>query len=359
MAYPRLSAKGSPFARGGEYGAQARREIAHCIASYRALWRHRAGLEWDTALGQASRFQGAIARFAPECIDEMRGIAHGAGVPYEHILALNCRSELMFAAQNKAGECTSFAVAREGRLIVGQNWDWVPFAREVAVVLSVEERYTTVVEAGMLAKVGFNAAGLVLCTNTLVSTTDTARSGVPYHVILRRLLDMETFADARSLLESTERALSANYLIGHRDGQVGNFECAGGGRATMRFTEPQDGVIAHANHFLDRHLAATDSYVRQHPHSLTRCADLRKSLETARTVEALKAALRNHDHAPNGVCSHPDPEANPLNARTTVASMVADLTAGDVWIADGPPCSNDYRLVALGQVVAAVDAQDR
>ena len=340
--YPRIAAGGSAFARGQQYGSQARREIAHCIASYRALWRHRAGLEWDTALAHASRFQGAIHAFAPDCIDEMRGIAHGAGVAYESILALNCRSELMFAAASKAGECTSFAVVDQGRLFIGQSWDWVPFARELAVVLSVEGAYTTVVEAGMLAKIGFNAAGLVLCTNTLVSATDTAKSGVQYHIILRRLLDMRTFAEARHLLETTERALSANYLVGHRDGQVANFEGAAGGRATLRITEPKNGVLAHSNHFLDPALAEADSYVRQHPHSITRLADLRKSLATARSMDALKTALKNHDHAPNGVCSHPDPGANPLNARTTVASMVADPTAGEMWIADGPPCSHEY-----------------
>ena len=40
--------------------------------------------------------------------------------------------------------------------------------------------YATVVEAGMVAKIGFNAAGLGLCTNTLVSARDAGRRGVPY-----------------------------------------------------------------------------------------------------------------------------------------------------------------------------------
>ena len=53
--------------------------------------------------------------------------------------------------------------------------------------------------------------------------------------------------------------------------------------------------------------------------------------------------LRSHDHAPNGVCGHPDPAANPLQARTTVASVIADLSAGVAWTLD-----NDSRIGLIG-----------
>jgi isopenicillin-N N-acyltransferase-like protein len=360
MSFPRVVARGAPFARGEQYGAQARERIALCIRSYQALFALRAGLDWPSALGRAARFEPAIAAFAPDCIDEMRGIAKGAGARYEEILALNCRSELMFAALRGTGrvppgECTSFAVlpsaSANGHLLIGQNWDWVPFARDVSVLLTVEREsapgFTTVVEAGMLAKVGLNTAGLAVCTNTLVSTTDNAASGIPYHIILRALLDCESFDAAQDLLSTTERALSANYLIGHSSGEAANFEAAAGGRATLRITGASNGFISHANHFLDPVLAKSDSYVRLHRHSLTRLESMRKALHAGITVEDLKTVLRSHDHAPNGVCGHPDPKANPLQARTTVASVIADLATGEAWITSGPPCTRDYETVRI------------
>lgn len=363
MGFPRVVARGAGFARGEQYGAQARARISQCIRSYQSLFALRAGLAWPSALEHARRFEPAVGAFAPECIEEMRGIAQGAGVSYDEILALNCRSELMFAALRATrrvppGECTSFAVlpsaSANGHLLIGQNWDWVPFAREVSVLLSVERDdrpgFTTVVEAGMLAKVGFNTAGLAVCTNTLVSTTDTAATGVPYHVILRKLLDAETFAGAKSLLTSTQRALSANYLIGHVSGEAANFEAAAGGRDTLRITEPAQGLLAHSNHFLDNALAKSDSYVRLHPHSRTRLDSMRKALHSGVSLYGLKAALRSHDNAPNGVCGHPDPKANPLQARTTVASVIADLTSGEAWIASGPPCSEDYEPLRISEL---------
>src|SRR5690348_2164818 len=174
----------------------------------------------------------------------MRGIADGAGVPFDAIPVPNCRSALMFAAARKQGgtppgECTSFAVTpdatHEGHMLLGQNWDWVPFAREVCVLLVVdrddEPSFATIVEAGMLAKVGMNDAGLGLCTNTLVSERDANRPGVPYHVMLRALLEAGSVEDAGRILGSVERALSANYLVADRAGEAVNFETIAGGKA--------------------------------------------------------------------------------------------------------------------------------
>ena len=84
--------------------------------------------------------------------------------------------------------------------LLGQNWDWLPFALDTAVVLEVHRddlpSYITIAEAGHFAKVGFNAAGLGMCTNTLVSTRDVGASGVPYHSVLRALMDATTLSNA-------------------------------------------------------------------------------------------------------------------------------------------------------------------
>ena len=352
----RVPVQGSPAERGRRYGQLAARRIHRALASYRDVFRHRVGLDWEAAVLHARTLLPAIEGFAPHALDEMHGIAQGAEVPFDGILVLNCRSELMFAAARRQGdtppgECTSFAVTPEasadGHMLLGQNWDWVPFARELCVMLEVERddkpSFATLVEAGMLAKVGMNAAGFGLCTNTLVSTQDADRSGVPYHVMLRALLDAETVDDASCILGSAERALSANYLVADKRGHAVNFETIAGGRTEIRATPPHAGVIAHSNHFLAPEFAAIDAYVGNSPHSLTRLADMRHGLhDKNRTVDRMQAVLRRHDHAPNGICSHPDPAAHPLYARTTVASFVADLTAGEFWFTDGPPCASAY-----------------
>lgn len=363
----RVSIHGTPVARGRQYGRQAARQIHRAIDAYRDIFEHRAGLEWDAALAHARTFEPAIASFAPDSLAEMHGIADGAGIAFDAILVLNCRSELMFAAARSQGvtppgECTSFAALPpatvNGHTLIGQNWDWVPFARDICVFLEVQREtlpsFVTVVEAGMLAKVGFNSAGLGLCTNTLVSERDAGQVGVPYHVMLRALLDADTLDAAGRILGSVQRALSANYLIADRTGHAMNFETIAGGPSEIRATRPRDGFLAHANHFLAPDFAAIDAYVSKSPHSLTRLSAMRGGLKAGRaiTVERLQALLRGHDDAPNGICSHPDPAAHPLYARTTVASIVTDVTAGEFWFTDGPPCAADYETYAFPTYVA-------
>ncbi len=365
----RITVEGAPRTRGRGYGIRASSLVQRCIASYRKVFEERAGLAWNDAVVHARRFLPMIERFAPEPLEEMRGIAEGAGVPFDAILVLNCRSELMFAAARgkgeiSPGECTSFAVSpaasANGHMLLGQNWDWVPFARDVCVMVDVHRQdkpsFATIVEAGMLAKIGMNAAGLGLCTNTLVSERDAGHIGVPYHVMLRALLDAESVADAGRILGSTERALSANYLVADRSGQAMNFETIAGGAHEIVATGPHQGLLSHANHFLAPAFAAIDAYVSKSPHSLTRLADLRDGLAVTKQpgVESLKAMLRGHRHAPNGVCSHPDPDALPTYARCTVASFIADLTAGAFWFTTGPPCESEYESIQLNELLASI-----
>ena len=52
------------------------------------------------------------------------------------------------------------------------------------------------VEAGLLAKTGMNAAGLGLVTNALVTDADVGEPGLPYHVLLRAVLDCGTVTEA-------------------------------------------------------------------------------------------------------------------------------------------------------------------
>ena len=353
----RITVEGTPAARGRAYGRLAAGHIHRCIAAYRDVFAARAGLQWSDAVAHARTFVPDIESFAPAALREMHGIAEGANVPFDAILVLNCRSELMFAAARRIGEtppgeCTSFAVTPEasadGHTLLGQNWDWVPFAREVCVLVEARRddgpSYATIVEAGMLAKVGVNAAGLGLCTNTLVSERDVDRRGVPYHVMLRALLDAQSVDDAARILGTPERALSANYLLADKSGRAMNFETIAGGPAEIHATRPERGLLGHANHFLAPEYAAIDAFVAKSPHSVTRLADLWHGLNGSGrlSVRRLQEILRCHDHAPNGVCSHPDPAAHPLYARTTVASVVTDVTAGELWFTDGPPCSATY-----------------
>jgi len=361
LGLPHIVLNGPPYERGRQYGEAARDRIAHALAMYAKVFEHRVGLEWREAVRRALTYERAIGEFSPVCLDEMRGLAKGAGIAWGDVMAINARSELMYAHAGKmsvaaafSGECTSFAVLPEAsanqHTLVGQNWDWLPFALETAVVLEVHRddlpSYITLAEAGHFAKVGFNASGLGVCTNTLVSTRDDGAAGVPYHTVLRCLMDATSISGAMSTIYAAPRALSANYLLAHSDGQAANVETTAGDASGVYVSLPQNGMLVHANHFLAPGFAPFDARVALHPDSILRVDTMRRGLDAAGgavSIAQAQATLRDHRNLPEAVCSHPDPRKNPLESRTTVISVIADLDVGELWMTPGPPCQSEYR----------------
>src|SRR5207248_3288018 len=192
-------------------------------------------------------------------LEEIRGIAEGASVPFEDVLAINVRTEIMFAAKartaaeesRRLGECSAFAVLPEasddGHTLIGQNWDWLLHSSETTVVLEAKQDgapdYVTVVEAGLLAKTGMNSSGIGLVTNTVVTDRDQGEPGVPYHVILRSILDSENISDAYTAMQRGFRSSSANYLVAHSDGVAVDVEATPGDFSNLTLRFPEDGVI--------------------------------------------------------------------------------------------------------------------
>lgn len=360
--FPHVRVAGGPYERGRAYGAQAAERVARSVEAYREVFRELAGLDVDGARRLAERFEDPIAGFRPAYLEEIRGIADGAGVAYEDVLAINVRTEVMFAARARAAEaagrpegCSAFAVlpqaSADGHTLIGQNWDWLPHCFETVIVLEVEQEdgpdLVTVVEAGLLAKTGMNSSGIGLATNALVTDLDRGEPGVPYHVLLRAILDCETLSDAYAVLMERPRASSANYLIAHRDGIAVDVEAAPGDFSRLALVFPEGGVLLHTNHFLALPPGLKDVSLWAMPDSPFRLERLRDAVATAAsdglTLERLGAMLADHANYPSAVCCHPDRRARPADQGATVASVLMDLDARCLWLADGYPCTTPYR----------------
>jgi isopenicillin-N N-acyltransferase-like protein len=367
---PHIRVSGSPRERGRQYGEATRGRIERSLEAYRGLFHHYAGIGWRAATAQAARYLEPIERYEPRYAEELRGIAEGAGVGLGDVLALNTRTEVMYAAQARAAdgprrpaECSAFALLPEatgGTTIVGQNWDWHLHAFETCVVLEVEQDdgrpdFVTVVEAGLLAKAGLNSAGIGLATNALVCSDDRGEPGVPYHVVLRAILDAETMSDALQAVQRSVRSSSASYVVAHADGLAVGIESAPGDHARVGLVFPERGVLLHTNHFLAPPGGLRDLSIWAMPTSPFRLERLRTRVEAARgalSADALRDLLADHANHPGGICCHPDRRVPAPERTATVVSLVADLDARTLWLADGPPCSTAWRRIELASFLA-------
>src|SRR6266511_2929744 len=94
MKLPVIEVSGDRREIGRQHGEAARSQIRSSIAFYQQSFKRASGLGWDEILRQAPRWTPIVEAFLPGIGDELRGIAEGAGIKYEEVLALNARGEL-------------------------------------------------------------------------------------------------------------------------------------------------------------------------------------------------------------------------------------------------------------------------
>jgi isopenicillin-N N-acyltransferase like protein len=318
-------------------------------------------MDWSSVRRWARSFADPIDAFDPDLLPELAGIADGAGLDRDDVLALNLRTEVLYGlAKTPAAECTAVAAlpprTAGGTTLLAQNWDWYLWAADTCVLLVAEPDdgpgFATLVEAGLVAKTGLNEAGVGVATNALSSGADRGQPGVPYHAILRRILSAQTFDAALAAVADADRASSANYLVADDHGRAADLEAAPDGVWTL---EAERGVLTHANHFVapdfsgyDRRLDDWTSSSSRHGCAAASLAGLGRGIDRP----AIAELLADHRGHPGSVCAHPDPFAAGGEASGTVASVVMDLPARSLWATAGPPCRSDYMEYRLGDLLA-------
>ena len=373
--YPRISVEGDARERGRQYGEQARERVRRSIEAYDEVFAHVAGWDGAKVREEAARFRAPIAAHGAKYLEEIRGIADGAGVDELDVLAINVRTEIMFAATARDAEarrrlppeCSSFAVlgsrTGDGRMLVGQTWDWLAHAFDTTVVLEARQDdgpdYVTIVEAGLLAKAGMNSAGVALVTNALVSDSDTGEPGVPYHVLLRSILDAEAVSEALGALQRGARASSANYLLA-QDGVAIDVEAAPGDFSRLYVGYPDRDLLLHTNHFKNPGYDQRDVSMVAMPDSPFRLARLEQLVEAHDGPLDLgfwEETLGDHAMLPFGICCHPDPRATVAPEEyATVMAVVMDPAARTMWIASGNPCETPFEPLDLSATLAKPSA---
>ncbi|NNJ10414.1 peptidase C45 [Chloroflexales bacterium ZM16-3] len=390
--FPELTIVGAPYERGRQYGADVPHLIDHSIASYARLFAYRRGLDWAASQAEALRYLPVLHEVAPDLLEEMRGIADGAGRQLGEILALNVRTELMAGIglgvihpewpaaheRNRAagvpahlddapapatgvapvddGECTTAAAqpsaSATGTTILAQTWDWQGDQRRACILLRVrapgEPDILTMTEAGMVAKVGLNSAGVAVGLNLLRSEGDGREAGMPVHILLRKMLQARSFAEARAMADMAPAAGSSCITLASADGGLASLEITPAGVAEV---SAQGGVLAHANHCLDTG-AATGECVIDPRTSTTRerhgrAWDLLQAGRGHLEIADFQAILRDHEGDPRCICRHPDTRVAPVDRGESVCGIVIDLGAQVMHVAPDVPCTVPFTPVAV------------
>ena len=349
-----LTLSGSPFEIGYAHGAVHRDAIRH-FADERVrlsgdpLWTGRT-LSRTKVLDLAEACLAEHERYAPDLVEELRGMAAATELTLAELLIVNGFTDFIDtvhhvgpgtvqpAAPVGADNCTAFLVPNSlanNQGFFGQTWDMHDSATPHVILLRGQPTdapaflcFTTV---GCVGMIGMNEAGVAVGINNLLGAD--GQVGVTWPFVVRKMLQAETAEAALEALQNAPLAGAHNYLIMDAAGTGYNVEASATvEHVTPLGTEP----VIHTNHCL------VDSTKRaERPRdafslgsSEARAAQAQTLLSRKDvTVKDLQALTRD-----DTICVR---SAAPKHIETCGAAIMRPAT-GDFWMAWGRPAEYPY-----------------
>jgi isopenicillin-N N-acyltransferase-like protein len=353
--FPELTVAGSPTEMGRQIGEHFRDHIADL--SDLVLERFNKGaaqkVSWDQAEQVARRSFDRVAEFFPESLSELQGTSDASGVPIERLMVLNARNMLGDTSEG----CTSIMVSDEasetGKGFVGQNWDNDPAMAPLSAVITRKgtdrAAFTSWMQPGLVAYMGFSSSGIGICMNALNGPTDP--NGLPWYFFVRAILESNTTAEALAAVQSAPRALTANAAMITNEGPL-NLEIMP--TTVESINSDSNGVLVHTNHCVhpsntDLNDEFSDRIYGQSFERRDRGTELlsAKLNEGRVSLDSAKALLSDHDGFPTSICRHPNDEPA-TGWQRSVISIILEPSEQRMHVTNGNPCENDYETYHAG-----------
>jgi isopenicillin-N N-acyltransferase-like protein len=296
------------------------------------------GVTWEQMLQQSARYLEFSRQVYTGYVEELEGIAEGAGVPFDEVFLSMCE-ELWEKAAWRG--CTDMAArgraTKDGSTLIAHTNDLLPQAEEHLVLLKVqagdEPEFLGISPGGIAISAGFNAAGISLTGNQLDSND--IRPGVPRLLVVRAILASRHLSEAMDHCLLPQRASSYNNVLADTSGEVYSME----GSATD--CEPlyiQGDILAHTNHYLSpamRRFEADRADIGNSVLRYNRAMRLLRENYGELTPERFQELLADHAGYPTSICKHG-------TETVTVFSMVIQLENLRAWIGGGRACEAEY-----------------
>ena len=340
VQYPVYQASGSHQELGRQHGEQAKTHIA----AHLSYMRESLGFSTSELESRALQFRPLFEKHCPHLIDEISGLAEGAGISFAEALAVNIRSALTQATADRTGSnrdnsssgdgCTAFAITRKGTadggILIGQNSDMLPAVVDFGYVLHLKPENKPELLmwtfGGMIGYHGLNSHGVANFANDL-GGGPRPRFAMPHYPLKRLILECRTFDEILPLFQRVPLWANGNYVLCDETGRILDVEATTAGAEVI--SDQGAGFLAHSNHFLSERYATDANHELSAPDSfdrLRRITELIKSRLGEATLDEAKTWLRTSDRHTGGICrvaKTPDSSDGWTIAGITVASIIA------------------------------------
>jgi hypothetical protein len=291
---------GTPYEMGKIHGRTLKAEIRELVGRWKQNLEANYPVPADAFIRrflERTDFKPAIDRWTPGLIDEVRGIADGAGLDFETIYVYQLIDETWTMGPDLGfAKCTSVAAGPgNGRpAFVAQNLDIPAFLHDYQTVLRIRDEVDGL-EAlvftipGSLGANGVNSRSVGVCVNAVTQLAYSA-TGLPVNFTVRGILRQKTYEQSAKFLEDIRPAAPQTYVIGGPS-ETAIFERSAGKMSKFVPLE-RAGFSYHTNHPM-----VNDDFNPRFPEMLVRAGMTLKSYQDSCPRLKYLGRLPNDDSA--------------------------------------------------------------
>ena len=336
--FPLVEAAGSAYDMGYAHGAQA----APLIERYLGHIEKTTGRNRTSLSAGALTYVPRIKALSPAYLDEVRGLADGAGLSFEEAMICQVRGAAPLPMAPAIDGCTAFAITgegtAEGRTYAGQNQDLGPEFSDFGIVLHLlpndgRPRVVTFTFAGQLGYMGMNEHGVAHFANGLGNAP--WQPGLTHYPLKRRCFELRNVAECVDLLRRYRTSSAGNMVFCDGAGGIADVEIRPDGIAVYDDEHPCRRM--HTNHYVTAEFAPHED--GNSPDSAPRLDRLRALVAASWgdiTLERLKQILADHEGDPGAICRHG------AGGSYSIAGYIADPSAGVLHVRRGLGCSGTW-----------------
>lgn len=312
----------------------------------------------EELLALTKRYLPYAREYSKDLMEEIAGIADGAGLDFEDVFCMNCHLDLRdltypFISQKLMLGCTTFGASwsatKAEQPLIGQTYDWGDIFQDGIVVFKIQRDNKPGVLvfsiAGMVGCAGMSSAGVSLVINRLVAGD--SRPGVPYPFVVRKALEQERIGNALHAIANAKRASGLFYLLGDKHGEIIGLETSA---TDYDVFYPENDILTHTNNYVSPRMqeyALSKKFAGDTIFRLERSKSLMNRKHPQITVTDMQDMMRDHENCPNAICRHSNSQASELARSKTIAALITNPALQTMWIAPGNPCTVEFTEITL------------
>jgi isopenicillin-N N-acyltransferase like protein len=365
-----VTLEGSPLECGLKHGKTLKDAIHALLKIWKADLAERYRMEPSAFIKkfiQRTDYRSAMKKWTPELIEEIEGIAKGAGVDFDTMFVFQLIDEYWVQGSSIANEhCSSLGISRRGdqASVVAQNMDLEGFRDGFQTVLHIkptgsELEQFVLTHAGLIGLNGMNNRSIGICCNTLTQLAARV-DGLPVACVVRGVLQQQTEKAALKFLRSVKHASGQNYVVGGPV-KVYDLECSAGKVSSFMPNEWPEGVW-HTNHPLSnddytpyyRELIDKNASLKTQGNSAVRLHSLQRNLTAKASnghLELIRTALAATDSVEHPVCVH---YKNRTDSFTFASTIMVLSDKPEFRVSPGPADVYPYQTHSFGKDASGV-----